>query len=351
MKPDRDLIEKFLKNQSTDAEAAVVEQYFKEHPDEVEQHIPLKHWMTDNMKPLAPSVSERMLRHIREAYTIKRPAAAIKKLVRYSVAASIAGLVVFMSLKLFTGMQASGDREVVANHTEDIQALKTIENKTGQVVQVKLPDSSVATIYPNSSLEYLPVFQSNRRDLYLHGKALFAVSKDTSRPFTVYAMGVATTALGTRFEVNANAGGKVQIKLFEGKVVIRPENNYNDEKVYLTPGQQLEITKGFMFKVSNMVDSGLKPTNKVNLPKPNANKRKPENKLSFRNSPLLSVFGELERKFNVHFTYPDKDRFPLSPFTGQFKDDDSLEDILKILCQLNSLRYKVEGNTVTVSYQ
>ena len=66
-------------------------------------------------------------------------------------------------------------------------------------------------------------FQNNKREIYLEGEAYFKVAKDKTKPFTVFAGALATTALGTQFRITAkkNTPGNITVKLFTGKVAIR----------------------------------------------------------------------------------------------------------------------------------
>ncbi|MCH5596453.1 FecR family protein [Niabella ginsengisoli] len=120
--------------------------------------------------------------------------------------------------------------------------MQTIDNKTGKVMQITLSDCSVVALYPNGILQYLPAFEENRRILYLNGKARFDVRKDKVRPFTVYASGIATTALGTRFIISVLDDKQVSVTLKEGIVKVSPEHGRDTSMhVLLRPGDQLIV--------------------------------------------------------------------------------------------------------------
>lgn len=106
----------------------------------------------------------------------------------------------------------------------------------GQVRIVTLPDGSRMTLDAGSRV--LGRFSGDRRSAELvRGRAMFAVSADRSRPFTVTARERRITALGTRFDVGI-AGGALTVNLFEGRVAVGPVDA-TVEPFTLRPGQQL----------------------------------------------------------------------------------------------------------------
>jgi transmembrane sensor len=88
------------------------------------------------------------------------------------------------------------------------------------------------------------------------GQALFEVSHDSARPFTVEAADRQVTALGTIFEVRVDPG-RVNVTLIRGKVVVdrSPEANggYDETRIpptILKPGQQFDAELGAPQKVA-----------------------------------------------------------------------------------------------------
>ncbi len=341
-----------MKNQCSDTEAEVVAQYFKEHPEEIERYMPLGGWLINDERRLGTAISEKILQPVREAYNDKRKAPVAKSILRYAVAATVTALVVLTYLELFNSKQAPRQAYVAATDTCNIRPLKTEENKTALAIQVKLPDGSVAVLYPHSSLQYLSAFAGDNRNLYLNGKALFKVQKDLSRPFTVYAAGIAATALGTEFLVTEMENKKVSIRLLKGSVKVWPQSDYGNTGVVLRPGEEVITDSGHFNHYSlkrglaegriNMEAGGSKGNNPAS---------KQEDNLAFKNASLKSVFKRIEEKFEVTIDYQsaigDKDKL----FTGAFLESDSLEFICKTICGLHGLKYRVDGNTVTISAQ
>lgn len=108
---------------------------------------------------------------------------------------------------------------------------------------VTLPDGSSATLNASTRLEavWLP---RERRIRLVSGQALFRVSKDPTRPFTVTAGDRTVTAVGTTFDVRLDAD-KVQVTLLEGRVAVRGIGRAAHQPVLeLTPSQQLVAIDG-----------------------------------------------------------------------------------------------------------
>lgn len=115
------------------------------------------------------------------------------------------------------------------------QPLLAYVSAPGQVRIVTLPDGSRMTLDAGSRV--LGRFSGAGRSAELvRGRALFTVSPDRSRPFTVTARERRIIALGTRFDVGV-AGGTLTVNLFEGRVAVGPVNG-TVEPFTLKPGQQ-----------------------------------------------------------------------------------------------------------------
>ncbi|MBS1662826.1 MAG: FecR domain-containing protein [Bacteroidetes bacterium] len=344
MELNKEIFEKFLKNQCTDSEAEAVMAYLKEHPDELEKHIPLDDWLGEDKAPLDVEVSERMLRQVRGNYEPAKGARVRKLMVRYAVAAAFIGVIVLAGVKLFTrkAMEPVASAEI----NRDVRQLKTVENKTRQVMQVSLSDSSVATLYPNSSLQYLPGFENDKRDLYLKGTAQFKVASHPSRPFTVYAGGIGTTVLGTRFLVTEHPNKKVSVLLMEGRVRVWSQHKEDSNRsVILNPGDEVAVTGG-RFNSYALVH---KAAAESVLAGAKAVPVDTDSSLAFKNSNLKFVFKKLEEKFGVVIKDEKAGGIKDKLFTGKFLETDSLDFIVKTISNWYDLQYRIDGNIVTLT--
>ena len=111
----------------------------------------------------------------------------------------------------------------------------------GEVKELQLPDGSHITLDADSAVA--TTFTTGRRSVELRkGRALFAVAKNASRPFTVSAAGRSVVAVGTRFDVNMVPDG-LTVTLLEGRVDVASLHN-GRALVSLSPGQQFVERSG-----------------------------------------------------------------------------------------------------------
>jgi ferric-dicitrate binding protein FerR (iron transport regulator) len=221
-----------------------------------------------------------------------------------------------------------------------------VKENTGAVDEkVILPDRSLVLLASGSSIRYLEHFDARARNIQLEGRALFEVAKDSARPFTVTARGYATTALGTRFIVDATTS-HVSIRLLKGKIVVNAtaEGDVAMRNVYLTPGQELRIntsTRHFDRVVLERKPGAGRATgaeDHVVTP------------LTFERTNLATVFQRLSDHYKATILY-DKAEVQGLSFTGAFEPSDELDLALKVICNINQLTFTKESDRIVIRKQ
>ena len=274
--------------------------------------------------------------------------ASIRKLYhRTAVAASVC----ILAISLFLLTSRHHEKEQLAkvitpdmpNTTPAMPKLIHLVNEREAVMSVTLKDGSTVQLEKNSSLSYYDSFTNDRRDLSLSGIAVFKVAKDKSRPFTVYAGGLATRALGTRFLVNSAEPGKIKIRLLEGKISVSSAkgSDLTMKEVLLTPGQELSFDRtsrvyavgAFVARPGDMVTRAI-PDNK------------PE--LVFHQEPLGSVFEKVAHLYKVTLSCRKEDLDGLY-FTGTFLKSDNLNIVLPAICNVNDLLVTKSGDNIIIT--
>jgi len=271
----------------------------------------------------------------------KKNTAVVRKLYRLmAVAASVCILVI--SGFLLTDRHHE-ERTHVMRATATAPHLVRLANSSDSVLPVTLADGSTVQLEKNSSLSYYEPFINDRRDISMNGIALFKVAKDRKRPFTVYAGGIATTALGTKFVVNTTDSRKVMVRLLEGKVVITTAagSNLTMNDVYLAPGQEFSFDKASRQYVVNATHDRVMETGK---PEPPADK--PD--LVFRKEPLHNVFEKVGRLYRVQLSFRKEELNGLY-FTGTFLKSDNLDIVLSTICNVNDLLVAKKGDTIIIT--
>lgn len=110
----------------------------------------------------------------------------------------------------------------------------------GQHRKIKLADGSVVDLNAETRLS-VSFTRSTRRVELADGQAIFDVTHDPRRPFTVEAAGRTVRVVGTQFDVR-NRQGDLRVTVAQGKVQVRPASaDVPGHAFLLTPGQRLDI--------------------------------------------------------------------------------------------------------------
>jgi transmembrane sensor len=344
------LIQKFWANQTTLAEnkrlLQLLEFYRSTVRDSMQDNF--QESQTPQEDGLLPDKALSILERIHSNMGITDLAAAqttrtasIRKLYhRIAVAASVC--ILAMSLFLLTGRHH--EKEQLAKViTPAVPKLIRLVNEHEAVMSVTLKDGSTVQLEKNSSLSYYDSFTNDRRDLSLSGIAVFKVAKDKTRPFTVYAGGLATRALGTRFLVNAADPGKIKIRLLEGKISVSSAtgSDLTMKEVLLTPGQELSFDR--TSRVYAINPFATRPGDAVRRAIPD---NKPD--LVFHKEPLGSVFEKVAHLYKVPLSCRKEDLDGLY-FTGTFLKSDNLNIVLSTICNVNDLLVTKSGDNIIIT--
>ena len=160
---------------------------------------------------------------------------------RWAVPAALAAslLIIFIGVQL--GVQFIKPPPVTA-----------YENSSVQQQSITLEDGSVVHMDLGSRIKVLMTAKQRRIDM-VAGRALFIVTHDANRPFTVFAGAARTTALGTRFQV-ARTDENVVITLAEGSVVVAGTTAAQGWQERLIPGEQLDVSHDASSRMRRTVD-------------------------------------------------------------------------------------------------
>ena len=91
----------------------------------------------------------------------------------------------------------------------------------GKIKTIILPDQTKVTLNAESLLTYPADFADNERSVELQGEALFDVTPDNERPFTVTTTDVKVSVLGTVFDVKAYSDDEsLSVSVISGKVEV-----------------------------------------------------------------------------------------------------------------------------------
>ncbi len=186
----------------------------------------------------------------------------------------------------------------------------------GQLKDVYLPDSTLISMAGNSSIRYdVKAYGKERRVVEMKGKAFFQVTRNESRPFSVYTERTEVTVLGTSFQISEQSGA-TDVDVMTGKVSFAANGNETD-KVILTAGMSASYS---------MEKKGITILEEADLNNLSWKTRQ----LRFNDTPLEKVIGDLSEYYQVKII--DKANNPNLKLTATFNDL-PLEDVLMVINQ------------------
>ncbi|GAB3412342.1 FecR domain-containing protein [Niabella aquatica] len=340
----KQLLKKFLRNECSYEEAKLALKYMEEDPSLLDELLAKTEWdAADANLPVHPDTEEAMRRFVMTATSKKR---RILQLTYWAAAACIAA--VLLGAYWFVIQRDTDHKPAVIAQAEPLEIIK---NNSNVIKEVVLADRSVVRLYPKSVIKFEKSLLHNR-NIFLEGKAFFKVAKNKLKPFTVYSGSVSTTALGTSFMVNDDNTNNINVQLFEGKVVVKATTSrIKMEDIYLLPGKEciIDIHKHTVAVVAIPDKTQLataKPVPAVAAPVA-GNSAIPEVSLHFRKTEVTEVFSRLEKVFKAKIIYRAED-IEGAYFTGAFSGSDSLLTIIKVVCTMNGLQYRVHDNVIEV---
>ena len=229
---------------------------------------------------------------------------------------------------LLAGGVAGGVTAGVAWSRSDNGGFGVEEFVTGesQMASAQLGDGSVVRLAPHSRLRI--VGSKNRRDLWLDGRAFFAVAKDPDRPFVVHTSAGEAVALGTRFEVNARSNALTLVML-QGRVAL----SANGGRTEVQGGEVGTVTRGAVPTVVNMADV-YPMLNWVG------------EFLAFEATPLGDVGTEIGRRYGVQVRVNDP-QLAKRTVTAWFTDE-SLQEVIAVVCRVVDAQCTIDGATVDI---
>ena len=243
--------------------------------------------------------------------------------------AAVIVLVIFGTAVILWRSSAPPQKQVLAAGATPKKANTVPHNR--QVL--KLPDGSTVILNTDSRLVYPPDFKSATRDVYLSGEAYFDIKHNPAKPFIVHTGSVTTKVLGTAFNISAyRSQAFVTVTVTRGKVEVKRKRKLlgvlgqNDQIVY---NAATEVAT----KKSVHTDTVVSWKN---------------DELYFDNISFSEAALILSNKFNVTITFQDE-RIRNCEFTAAFKNDATLDLVLRVLGQLNNVSYSIDKNNVFIS--
>lgn len=213
------------------------------------------------------------------------------------------------------------------------------DNPSGQKLTVFLADGSKVMLNAGSKIRYSEPFHPDRREVSLVGEAYFEVAKDSLRPFQVVSGELATTALGTSFNIAAYPTEDcIQVSLTSGKVKVdfyERIGHDSSEVFFLLPGEQIGFNRQKQSLTKRAFDR-----EKVLAWK--------EGIIYLENEDQATVVRMLERWYGTQVKVEGKSAADWS-VTARF-DNQSLKSVLTSLSYTMGFEFKIREDHVLIKY-
>jgi ferric-dicitrate binding protein FerR (iron transport regulator) len=194
----------------------------------------------------------------------------------------------------------------------------------GEHTAFDLPDGSEVFLNAGSKIKYAERSFKQKRVLKLQGEAFFLVQKGS--PFLIKTSRGTVEILGTSLNVFSR-DNRFEVSCLTGKVKV----SSNGHSEIITPGERTALENGTLVKYSGEPVDNM-ATWRFGV-------------YHFVQTPLISIFDELERQFDVKIYGTG---FENRLFTGNFSNQ-KLNEILDTICLPMGLAYEIkDGNKVRI---
>lgn len=236
----------------------------------------------------------------------------------------------YKSLIVDAGKLMYNDGSAVISGKGTTFAVKDTELKIntprGGQYEAVLPDGTRVWLNAASTLTFPSKFIGGDRKVTLKGEAYFEVFKDKQHPFIVKADNQEIEVLGTHFNVNSYSDETtVNTTLLEGSIRI-------NHQLTLKPNEQSNLYKNGKIVVSKANENAIawKDGNFV-----------------FEKEDIQSIMRKVERWYNVEIVYQGER--PKELYSGITKRSGNVSQILSILEETGTVKFKIEGNKIILS--
>jgi len=213
----------------------------------------------------------------------------------------------------------------------EIKAVKGVKK------EITLKDGTTVFLNSGSSIFVSSDFGINNRTVKLSGEAFFHVHRDITRPFIIHTGKLATTVLGTSFDINAYPeDDQLKVTVATGKVKV--EGTGRD-------GTKQLLAKDLVHNQA-LVYHKIKDTHHIKISNADSISSWRSNHLIFDNAPYPEIARTLSRWYgmDVELGKPaNARRFTLSFY------NEPVDKVLNVLSNLTGMTYTLQGKKVIIN--
>ncbi|WP_235848644.1 FecR family protein [Parabacteroides timonensis] len=251
-----------------------------------------------------------------------------KKRPLWKKAVSVAAVLLpFIFLGYYTALYFRSQQKEIP-----VSLISEITCPNGSRTQLRLADGSLVWLNSGSTLFYSDDFGKSNRYLKLVGEAYLEVARNEQLPLIVEAGEMKVKVLGTKFNVSAYGDSEeIRVFLLNGSVSLSGEGG---EPLVLQPMEKAiyNIGSGQLEVFEEKSGSALSWM---------------QNRLIFKGETLAQIVRTLQRCYNVKINIHNellKER----RFAGDFKTNDPIDKVFKIMASSNKFHYMIKGDTIDI---
>lgn len=202
----------------------------------------------------------------------------------------------------------------------------SIVSPLGQMTNIELPDGTKVMLNSGTSITYNGNFSKGERLVTLSGEAYFDVTKDQQHPFVVQTSSLNFRVHGTSFNIEAYPEEKiVNTTLVEGSLGVIDKSD--KELLLLVPGENAHFDVNTSEMTRSKVNTEIYTSWKDGL-------------ITFRNEKLKDIARKIERWYNVEVIIKNP-KLGEEAYMGTIMKNKPIDQILEVLQLTSSLKFKI----------
>ena len=321
--PDWEGIGRYLAGESSPEEAAAVQRWLAQHPEDAQLVAALDAAAT--AATAATSASSSDAARLDVETTLARVKQRARSGVRTAVRRFAGFAAVAAALLLVAVLVPWAD---IVDRTRDVPLMSPVAVSTdvGQRDSVLLPDSSLVVLGPQTRISY--AMNADQRVVDLDGQAFFRVTHQ-ARPFVVVTKGATIRDIGTEFSVQSTLAEPVRLVVHAGVVEVRAAS-----------GDTLRAGDVALIENSGQIETsrGTATTDDLAWMR---------GQLVFKDKPLAEIASDLRRWYGVELRVTDS-ALLRRHFTGTFVTSESARTLVDAVAMAIGARVESRGDTLTL---
>ena len=225
-----------------------------------------------------------------------------------------------------------GTKLFETNTTEEsIITYQTLYVPAGQRAELILPDSTRVWLNAHSKLIYPVSFGKGNRQVELNGEAYFDVVHNEKQPFIVKTRQMDIQVLGTEFNVTSYSSD-FEVSLLRGCIELSSPN--------LSSTYRMKEKEHIKLKNNKLIINNITDYDYF---------RWKEGLICFNNESVATIIEKLKLYYDINIETHNK-KFLNSRYSGKFRTNDGIEQVLKVLQKEHKFRYTKNNdvNLITI---